>query len=167
MNDKWCILRTSGPRTLAVAGSLKQSGLDAWTPVDMTIKRVGKARERHEKPVAIMPTYVFANALHLGYLLDTAQAEDSPHPQFSVFHFHDAIPLIEGRELSHLRHIEHKAAITRGAIRFTQGERVTVPDGGFQGLTGEVVKTGGKYTLVAFPGFRIPVQVSTLHLQHV
>lgn len=164
----WCILRTGGSRTLQLSHSLAMAGFEVWSPVELQVRRNGGARTRTERMVAVMPTYVFARATHLPDLVEASLAPVSPHPDFSVFRFDDRYPLIDDRELSHLRAIERMAAVKKKPVVFETGTSVRAHDGPFEGLTGRVVETSkGQFTLVAFPRFNIPVKFSTWQLGEI
>lgn len=165
MND-WCILRTSGASTLRLFQSLSLAGYDAWTPVELQVKRDRRKGTRTERMVAVMPTYVFAQANRLTDLLDLSNATLKEHPDFSLFRPWGRIPLVDDSELSELRRIERKAAALAEPVRFTSGIHVRAPDTPYAGLTGQVIEASkGQYTLVAFPGFHIPVKFASWKLQ--
>lgn len=164
MNDQWCILRMAGPRTLAVAESLKQAGYDAWTPVGFSSKRKSRNPAKERALVPVMPTYVFARASHLLDLMAEVRRPSSAHPAFSVFRWHDRVPLIADCSLDFLRRAERRQRPPKAEREFTKGEMVRIEDGGFAGMSG-IVETGkGQYTMVCFPGFNVPIKVSTLLL---
>ena len=159
----WCILRTRGSNTLRLARSLGHSGFEAWTPTEIQVKRHPKTRERSETIIAVMPTYVFATAEHLLDLVNQSQAPDA---EFSVFRWNDRFPIIADLDLRHLRQIEREAAAKCKPVQYGTGQQVRVPDGPYQGLTGQVVETSkGRFTLVAFPGFNIPVKFASWKLE--
>lgn len=165
MSD-WCILRTKGSSTLRLARSLNDSGIEAWTPTELRVKRDPKTRARSETIIAVMPTWVFARERFLPDLAAEAKLPKSLHPDFSVFRYLDRFPIVRDRELNALRIIERKAALKAAPVVFPVGHSIRIPDGPFQGLTGEVVELGnGEYTLLAFPGFAIPVKFATWTLQ--
>ena len=173
----WIILRMAGSRTLAVAHSLAIAGFEVWTPTETQIKRVGRARDRSDLPVAIMPTYVFARATQLVDLIQITKQPVSPHPQFSVFSYHDRFPVVADAELATLKAMERRDMERRAAeaaealsrsMRLTEGTGVRLDDGPFQGLVGQVVEASrGQFTLVAFPGFALPVKFSTHQLNRL
>lgn len=150
----WCILRTSGGRTLKLAASLAAAGLDVWTPVQTLSKRRGRDRERVEFDAPIMPTFVFARAEQVPELARLAALPVSDHPGFSVFRHMGRVPLIADREIAGARAIEDrsKRAVRMGQRHaFAMGERVKVNEGPAAGLSGQVVRDGdGKFVLVAF-----------------
>lgn len=167
-SDHWFILRTAGPRTLSVADSLKEGGFDVWTPVGAASKRKPRKPGVQAKPVAVMPTYVFAREHHLHALLRLAVQPASSHPPFSVFRWDGRIPLIADRSLEYLRRGEarflRRMKEGQPLRNFAAGERVQVAEGGFAGMSGMVETSRGKFTLVCFPGFSMPIKVATLLL---
>ena len=120
----WCILRTSGGRTVPLARSLGAAGFEVWTPV-RTIRRpaagqgrrlvMGQRRKLIDVDLAILPGFVFARADQLHDLLRAAGAELSPHPAFSVFHHAGRVPLVREGSIIGLRHAESEAAAARQA----------------------------------------------------
>lgn len=68
----WAILRTSGPSTLLLAKALREAGFDAWSPVEIQNRRRPRSKDRFEREVAVMPSYVFVDADRLVELLQIA-----------------------------------------------------------------------------------------------
>lgn len=156
----WCILRTSGPRTLKLAASLAEAGFDVWTPAQIVRRRALLGKNRREEPAPIMPTFVFARAAHLGDLTRAAKAIPSPHPAFSIFHYRDSVPLIADNALAHLRAVEDRAkheTLKRQRHAFAIGQGVTVSQGPATGMTGVVRRSDGKFALVAFGGVELKI----------
>ncbi|MDO7843440.1 hypothetical protein Q5H94_13980 [Sphingomonas sp. CA1-15] len=114
---RWCILRTSGGKTLALARSLSAGGIEAWTPT-RTVKRPkgpkrvkpGTRRPMVEIEMPILPTFVFAREAHVETLAALATDERSRHPAFSVFTHAGRAPLIGERSITGLREAERVAA---------------------------------------------------------
>lgn len=156
MGNEWCILRTSGPKTLPLAASLAEAGFAAWSPIEYQVTRPKPSRNQVERQVAVMPTYVFAAFREIGAIL--AERPSGKHPSFALLHYDDRVPLVAERDLAHLRRIEREAAAKRQPVVFQLGQEVRVPDGPFQGLGGKVVETDKGWALVAFPRFAIPVK---------
>lgn len=159
----WCILRTSGPRTLPVAKSLAAAGFEVWTPVETNDRRRPRSKVRIEFDAPIMPTFVFARADRLRDLEEAAVAPTNEHPPFSVFRWAGKIPLVSDAQIASLRAAEDRAtARTEAAHRrdrlqadrkfFNPGEQVKVTEGSFSGLSGMVEDGDGKFTFVAFGG---------------
>lgn len=124
MNDvaEWCILRTSGGRTIALAKSLEDAGFVVWTPVSTTRRSVrrGVHRVMIERTAPIAPTFVFAAAEHLHDLAREARRPFSRHPSFSVFQRAGRAPLIGEASIAGMRDEEAGA---RASI-FAERERV-------------------------------------------
>lgn len=152
--QRWCVLRTSGGRTLALARSLADAGLDVWTPVQSLTKRRGRSRERVAYDAPIMPTFVFARAQHLADLERIRALPAGTHPGFSIFRYLGRIPLISDLEVAGARSVEdrsRRAALLGTRKSFVVGQPVRVSEGPGAGLSGEVVADGtGKFVLVAF-----------------
>lgn len=133
----WCILRTSGARTLPLAASLSAAGLEAWTPT-RTIKRqrfgarprVERHRVTVEMDVAILPTFVFARVTHILDLEHAAKDPASQHPPFSVFHHAGRIPLIADCDIMGLQEAERVATVAiqeqRAAETREEAERIRI-----------------------------------------
>lgn len=164
MNDQWCILRMAGPRTLTVTESLKQAGFDVWTPTKAISKRRPRSNDRREIIVPVLPSYAFARASSLNGLMLESLRQVSAHPPFSIFRYCGRVPLISDRALDNLRKIERRNLPEKAARMFKPNERVRITEGGFAGLTG-IVKTGkGRFTMVLFPGFTMPIKVASMLL---
>lgn len=120
----WCILRTSGGRTVPLARSLGASGFEVWTPV-RTIRRpapgqgrrlvMGQRRKLIDVELAILPGFVFARSDQLHDLVRAAAAELSPHPSFSVFHQAGRVPVVRDASITGLRAAEKEARELRAA----------------------------------------------------
>lgn len=161
---QWIILRCSGQHTLKLANSLSAEGFDVWTPVETLRKREGPSRSRRADTLPVMPSYVFAASRHLHSLLAESEHPASQHPDFSVFRHWTRIPLIADETLDPLRIAERRRTPFEKIAKFTRGEMVKLLEGGFAGLTGVVELTKGQYTLVTFPGFPMPIKISSLLL---
>jgi transcription antitermination factor NusG len=172
----WIILTCSNAKTLDLARSLTEAGFDAWSPVE-TIKlqpRHGKKREDIVRP--LMPSFVFAKAMHLAELLALSHSPtlnyriwDSAlkrmvtrgHPYFKLFRPFGEIRMVSDSELDHLRKLEKRRRPKGKAPVFAKGDVVKITEGGFAGLSGIVEETRGGYTTVTISDWAIPVQVST------
>jgi len=115
-SSRWCILRTSGGKTLDLATSLCAAGLEAWTPRRITKqpKRGVKIRKGERRPMVevaspILPTFVFARGHLLPELATLVGAESREHPAFSIFHFAGRVPLVSDRDVAGLQEEERRA----------------------------------------------------------
>lgn len=125
-DSMWIILRMAGPRTLAVAASLKQAGFEVWTPA-RTLRRpapgqrrrlvLGLRRRMIEVEVPMLPGFAFARARHLQDIASLALDPASRHPIFSVFQVVDRAPLISDSGLAGLRDAEAREAAAAEAMR--------------------------------------------------
>jgi hypothetical protein len=179
-ND-WCILRTSGPRTLTLADSLTAAGLEAWTPRKTTRRRLPRSRVHREIVAPILATFVFARAAHRdelrGIIARRIQHHADQHPQFSIFEHAGRIPLIADAQVAGLRAEEDRATaaykivtdreaasaehnarrqrvaeLRASSPTYEIGARVTVPQVAFAGMTGVVEQGRGKKPAVNFGG---------------
>lgn len=172
----WIILRMASGDTLRVAKSLKDAGLEVWTPVERRIGRTGSSRVRAEKERALMPSYAFGRVEHIAELLRLSVFQSSEHPRFRVHHERGGVPLIADDELGALR--DEETRITRlfdkwkrrgmkGPV-LSAGTEINMPDGPFAGLSGIVEGATGEFTLVSFEGFHRPIKIaSCLLLENV
>jgi hypothetical protein len=161
MPENWCILRMGGGNTLRVAESLSDAGIPTWTPVEYQVRRVGRDRQRETITVPVMPTYVFAGAACLAYLLEITAAPSGLHPNFSVFRYFDRFPIISDASLEPLRACERNAAREKKPVNFRNGDIVRPTGGGFEGMSGIVEVQRGDYVLVCFPGWDIPIKIAS------
>jgi hypothetical protein len=164
----WCILRTSGRNTLALADHLKREGFEVWTPVDHQPRRLPRRKQRVERQAPLMPTFVFAKASALADLIALSEQPGRPIG-FSLFRDGRRVPAIEDGELDALRGEETRSlARCRKAMQagrrstrvYARGETVRVPEGSFGGMTGIVETSDGRFTLVCFGG-AMSVKIST------
>lgn len=154
--DAWCILRTSGGRTLPLARSLQAAGIEAWTPIDIQRRRKPRGSKGHyERETAITPTFVFVRAGELDDIRSILRDPARDHPPFSIFQFHGRIPLIAESEIGSLRAAEDRARLRRLRSErkvIAAGTHVRLTKGGFAGMSGVVEEGNGKFAVVAFGG---------------
>lgn len=107
---RWCILRTTGARTIPLVRSLMAAGIEAWTPSKTIRREMGQHRRRSEDArrivevaAPIIPTIVFARAVHLHELAVVSSAAVSPHPGFSIFRYAGRVPLVGDRDIVGLK----------------------------------------------------------------
>lgn len=175
----WCILRMAAGRTLAVADALCAAGIEAWTPREEHSRRVPRSTARRSIVAPVTPTIVFARYDRLGDLLALSKSPQQTYqqwdaergcmvthgiPYFTVFRFQDGYPRIADRDLDALRLAEKRGAKQQKVRQFMVGDAVRLPDAGFDGLIGEVEDVAGRYTMVLFPGFTLPIKVEPKHL---
>jgi hypothetical protein len=131
--SRWIILRTSGGQTLPLMRSLREAGLDAWSPA-RTIRRVlyaGRRAERQDEiDVPILPTFVFARETQMELLAELAGAQSTAHPPFSLFRHRGRAPMIADGEIAGLREEEERAGLTMQAMRdaetFEEAEKIRI-----------------------------------------
>lgn len=161
----WIVLRCRNADTLRLPQSLAWANIEAWSPALTVIFRQGETRARKRDRLAIMPSYVFARSEHYPELMAISEALVSPHPAFNIFRHHSGTPAeIEDRELDQLRVAEQKAAPRQLQREWLEGETVSYPEAGFDGLIGIVEGKQGKFTLVSFPGKLNPFKIKTCAL---
>jgi hypothetical protein len=122
----WCILWTSAARTLPLAASLGEAGLEAWTPTRI-VKRPapGHRRRLHmgqrpvfvEVPVPILPGFVFLRARHLDDALRIIATPFNTHPAFDVLRLGERIPEVGDGQVAGLREAEADALAAIEAVR--------------------------------------------------
>ena len=161
----WCILRTAAARTLPLAKALEDDGIKVWTPTANVVTRAKKSRKPKIKPLALMPTFVFADYEILPLLLHAAIDPALPYPSFSLFKHDNAFPRVPDAALNGLR--EHEAKAQRAADKqgpvhhFVKGQIVRSSGTAFDGMDGTVVKVSkgnGRIVFVDFPGLAVPVE---------
>lgn len=169
----WCILRTSGGRTVPLARSLTDAGFEVWTPV-RTVRRpapgqrrrlvMGQRRSLIDVDLAILPGFVFARSAQLDDLMRAAVAEPSEHPGFSIFHRAGRVPLIREASVAGLRAAEqsaaadHSAALAaeaREAERLARAEQLRTAKERRKALRKEVknLPVGSEVTVSEMPAF--------------
>ena len=166
--SRWAILRTSGARTLPLVKSLNGAGLDAWTPRKLLERRRGHNRIPFKVEVPILPTFAFVPASICDRIRAIIADPRSQHPQFSLFTYRDAVPLILDRELEALRQLEARERTeVRKERRYIipAGAEVTVDsdESSFLGMTGLVQSCDGKRAWVRFGG-NLVVQIGAWKL---
>jgi transcription antitermination factor NusG len=174
MCGDWIILRTAGRSTLGLAETLNEDGYEAWTPVETRNIRIPRANVRRTVRLPIMPSYVFVRAEHLIDLIQLAAMKPKPrrrslqpaHPDFSVMHYHDRIPIIADNTLQSLRNIEAKRRPREKVAALAPGlsVRVKTEGGSFAGMRGKVERSDEGNTLVCFDS-RLTVRIATALLE--
>jgi hypothetical protein len=165
--QRWCILRTSPGRTLGLAASLADAGLDVWTPTVTQSRRVPRSKQKREVEAPIMPTFVFARAEHIADLTAILALPLNPHPAFSIFRHAGRIPLIADGEIAGARAEEDKGKRTKLKAHrhlFAPGTAVSITEGVGLGMSGVVEQGDGKFALVCFGG-RMAMKIATFLLR--
>lgn len=155
IGDRWCILRTTGGRTIQLARSLNEAGIEAWTPVHTINRRRPRSKITVEQEQPIAPTFVFAKACHLRELARVRVLPVSPHPPFSVFSHGGRVPLIADVEITGLHAAEDFAMrkVMKTKRRpFAIGQAVAMVSGSFAGMTGVIEESHGRFAVVSFGG---------------
>jgi transcription antitermination factor NusG len=158
----WCILLCDSAKTLALADALEMLGFEVWAPTLVETKRVPRANVKRRVVSAMMPGYIFARSRHVVDLLQLAGDEMRRPAKFRFMREPDRIPLIADAVLGPLRRAEryHKPL----ERKLLPGERVRLTEGAFAGCSGVVETARGKFAMVAFPGFRMPLKIAEWHL---
>lgn len=175
MSD-WCILRTSGRSTLALAESLAEDGYQVWTPVETVTKRVPRMNARRTIRQPILASYVFARAQHLVELLQLAAMPVKPrrgaglrkpaHPSFSVLHAFGRIPLVADLDFTRLRELEVRRTPRKIApYAFPLNQEVRVTGGIAQGKVGLVIRSTPAKTKILCTGDKQMIEIPTMLLE--
>lgn len=178
MTGRWCVLRTSGAKTLPLAHSLATAGFGVWTPIEHQSRRRPRSRETAPYEAPLLPTFVFARAHHLPDLVRCISLASSQHPPFSIFHYFGRIPLLADADMADLRVVEEggKRAAELARLRlerrsFPDGQRVRVSadeGGAFAGMTGIVQNGDHKFARIEFSrGFKVKIATFLLSLDDV
>jgi hypothetical protein len=123
---RWCVLRTSGPKTVRLAHSLLVSGYEAWTPTGKVRYPALKTRPAAVRDVPIMPTFVFASDRHVVELAHlAARRAEERHPMgFSLLRVANRVPLIAERSIAALRAEEARALAAHDAALEAEAREV-------------------------------------------
>jgi hypothetical protein len=116
---RWCILTTSGGRTIPLAESLASAGFDVWTPTEVIRRKVrrGHSTVTVEKAAPIAPTLVFGKEEHLSDFARIVHQPFHRHPGFSIFQWCGKAPIIGDASLLGLRLREAEAQAAIEAVR--------------------------------------------------
>lgn len=161
---RWLVLRCGPARTLPLAKSLSEAGMEAWAPV-------------HEG-APMTAGYVFAPVRYLTQLLElthnpvqTYRIWDPEkgkmvtrgHPYFRIMPSLDPLKdwaIVSDRQLNPLRGLAEGKRKPRGTVKTVEvGASVRVNERGFEGMTGQVKSVSRKFAKVMFPGFPVPVDI--------
>jgi hypothetical protein len=164
IGNRWCILRCSPGRTLPLAASLNDAGIEAWTPTGKSMRRQGRTRKAVKVPCPIMPTFVFARERHIAALEACCGMPFlNPHPPFSIFRHRGTISKISDAALDAIR-TEERRQTPRS---FPKDGKVTMPSdsGAWTGLTGIIDRVEGKFLVALFNLFGRVVEVKIDHCE--
>lgn len=180
----WCILQTSPSSTVRLAASLREAGIDAWTPVEVQERRVGRARKRVDVLLPITPTFVFAPLDRMGELLEQSHSParlfrvwdaelrrmvTKGCPFFRVFRHAGEYPSLSEAQLAPLRHLEMKLKRPPKPKQFALGQRVRLiqPRHFLEGMSGLVSRLRGNSVEVEFTGWHLPLVIASGYLSAV
>uniref|UniRef100_UPI0035CB9932 hypothetical protein n=1 Tax=uncultured Sphingomonas sp. TaxID=158754 RepID=UPI0035CB9932 len=161
--NRWCILRTSGGKTLPLVRSLADADLDAWTPIERVRRRVPRAKMTEHFVTAFAPTYVFVRERHLPELQRMEGAIGGVHPRFSIFRYYGNTVFVPHAALHPLRRREQDSYI--GALpvvnrqtkhrgkAYGVGEQVTFEGGPLSGLNCMIASSDGLETTITLTLF--------------
>ena len=123
---RWCILRTNGPKTLALAEALDSAGFEAWTPRRL-IRRpapgqrrrlvLGQRRRMIEVAAAILSGFVFVREGAEDDLVRFAHSPINAHLPFTVMQRCGHAALVSEASVAGLRDAETKADVEAQAER--------------------------------------------------
>ncbi|MBE7186197.1 MAG: hypothetical protein INR68_17525 [Methylobacterium mesophilicum] len=163
--DGWCILRCAPARTLLLAASLIEGGIEAWSPITTIKKRKPGGRSGTvSRDVPLTPTFVFARAASLPDLHRALRDPSRPHPPFSIFRYLGGIPILADAEVERLRLAERRAMPKGQRRTFAAGSTVKPTEGPYAGMSGVVKHSDGRFTLVAFGGW-MDVKIETFAIR--
>lgn len=177
LSDRWCVLRTAGPRTLPLLAALLCAGLDVWTPQATIRRRRPRSKAMTELQAAILPTFVFLRAPQLDNVRQMRALPGSSLPPFSLLTHAGRVPLITGTQMAALRDEEQRAGAAHQAVKdrearlaerserqrqrailrasaptYAPGDRVRITEPAFAGMTGIVERGQGKAAVVNLGG---------------
>jgi hypothetical protein len=190
--QQWCILRVAASRTLKLADGLEECGFRVWIPREMRLMRFGKKRELIERPVPILPEFVFADFAELGAMRnlshglpfkvwdETGRRMRTHHlPAFSIFQLHGRVARETDDSLAPLRAIETSLGIANDRRRnrkdgpstppqFKAGEQVFTDANGFVGIKLTVSEDStGKIVKVFHKDWSMPLEISAWNLRRI
>lgn len=178
---RWFILRMAASRTLAVATSLCNAGITAWTPAMTINRRRPRCKAATEVEVPILPSFVFVAEADLGAVCAALTMPINPHPQFSIFRHAGRIALLTEHQIASLGDEELRLAEVRDAARERArraalkaskrtlpaiGSEVRVSATAFTGLVGKVEGAKSGAAIVNF-GSGMSMTIEAWHLEPI
>lgn len=144
--------------------SLTRAGIEAWTPVEQSTKRVPRANVKRIVDRAVLPSYIFTKAEQMPDLLAIMNSPSKDHREFRLFKHNGGIPLIADSTLDALRMFARKSTAKAIAPSLNIGDTIKLTDGSFAGLSGEIESVGKAFATVRLPGFNTPIKVANFYL---
>lgn len=171
-SSRWCVLRMAAPRTLKVVTSLRDAGIEIWTPVVERQRRAPRSKKKAEGTVEhpIAPTIAFARAIHIAELRAIRRDPSSPHPAFSLLQHRGSVVEINDSDLTGLRLAQEREQRKAGSVRKDRaqpldvGSAVMMEEGAFAGMSGIVESSDGRRTFLNFGGLLGRVEIATSNL---
>ncbi|MBW6524434.1 hypothetical protein KZ810_13075 [Sphingomonas sp. RHCKR47] len=165
----------AAPRTLKVVTSLRDAGIEIWTPVVERQRRAPRSKKKAEGtvPHPIAPTFAFARAVHIEELRAIRRDPLSPHPDFSLLQHRGEVVQIRDSDLAGLRVSQEVEQRKAGSIRKDRaqpldvGAEVKMTDGPFTSMSGVVVSSDGRRTFLNFGGMLGRVEIATSNLSEI
>lgn len=159
----WCILRCAPRHTLRLAETIAKAGIEAWAPSEVSRPRVPGRRARITLRDPILPRFVFADAARL---LDLLALSHKPLAGFSLLSDgNHRYAVCADRALTPLRDEEAKRERKRLHNLQKQakgkplrlGQRVEMPKGAWEGLSGIVDRSDASKTRIDLGKFYVEV----------
>lgn len=165
MAQEVCILRCAPASTMPLVKSLTRAGIEVWTPVEQIVRRVPRANIKRTIDTAMLPSYLFVQAIHIPHLIELMESPRKDHREFHLFRHMGKIALIADDTLAPLRLLERKSRATvKADSPIKAGAIVRLEDGGFAGLSGVIEKPGTNFSSVRIEGFGSALKIANYYL---
>lgn len=176
MSD-WIVLTTKPRFTMTLAETLREDGLEVWTPIESYVFRVPRMNAKRTIRRAGAPGYIFARVIHKDELETLAAmpvkprrivaGENKPaHAPFRLFRDDGKIITIADCALDEMRTWEAKRTPKRVAdYAFPRNERVRVKEGPGSGKRGMVIRSTPAKTKILCIGDLYAFEIPTSHLE--
>lgn len=149
--DFWLVARCGSGKTMRLVDGLNSAGVSAWTPMLSRIRRLPRSPSVGPVMVPILPSFVFVLERQGVFASDLAERRQVP--SFSWMRFIRKIVCVSDGDLSPMRGM-HLLETSLKPDAPALGQEVAFCSGGFEGMTGVVLKVGAKDCLVLINGGR-------------
>lgn len=154
ISDRWLVLRCGTNATLKLVDALKSSGVDAWSPIRVVVRRAPRRLFKIKVEISTLPTFVFMPYSEMDKVLLLRQR--CALPSFSFMKLMGIIVTVHKDELEFMQKVSWNNV---KAKPIPIGSSVRFRSGSFAGIEGRVTDGDDKDCTVQLKGSDMIVKV--------